>query len=159
VYYGSESGFEAGTNEHTGNRNYFGQDNVDAAASHPVHAALKRIANIRKNSVALQRGLQLNLEFTDDTAAFYRVYQKDGVAETALVLLNKGDVPVELRATGYPGGREWRDAMTGAAQASAPAIAIDAHSVRVLLSGARVTEPALLARLDRLQATARRMTP
>ena len=35
VYYGSEIGFMRGRAEHAGNRNYFGQERVDAAAGNP----------------------------------------------------------------------------------------------------------------------------
>ncbi len=164
VYYGSESGFQAGTNEHTGNRNYFGQANVDAARSHPIHAALTRIANARRESIALQRGLQVNLEFTDDTAIFYRVYQRDGVAQAALVLLNKGDEARDLGVRRFLDGGAWRDAFTGettAVPAESPQLqtTVPAHGVRVLLRDGPVSDPLMMAELERLQATARRRTP
>ena len=91
VYYGSETGFMRGHAEHDGNRNYYGQERVDAAAKSPIYLALKRIANLRRESPALQRGLQLNLLMKGDEAAFYRVYEHAGVTQTALVLLNKGE--------------------------------------------------------------------
>ena len=34
VYYGSETGFMRGRAEHAGNRNYFGQERIDAASKH-----------------------------------------------------------------------------------------------------------------------------
>jgi cyclomaltodextrin glucanotransferase len=34
VYYGSETGFMGGRAEHAGNRNYFGQERIDAASKH-----------------------------------------------------------------------------------------------------------------------------
>jgi cyclomaltodextrin glucanotransferase len=80
VYQGSEVGFMRGTAEHAGNRNYFGQARIDAAPSNPIHAALKRIATLRANTPALQRGLQVNVEFEGDRAAFYRVLEHDGEA-------------------------------------------------------------------------------
>ena len=73
VYYGSEIGFQAGAREHGGNRNYFGNENIALAKNHRIRAALERIAKLRQRSVALQRGLQLNLDMAGDTAAFYRV--------------------------------------------------------------------------------------
>lgn len=161
VYYGSESGFQAGANEHTGNRNYYGQDNIDKAKSHPIHAALTRIANVRKNSVALQRGLQVNALFTDDMAAFYRVYQKDGVAQTALVVLNRSDGPASHLAQRWLNPGTWKDAFTGDAtevQAALPVV-VEPHGVRVLLRDGPVSNPKLILELDRLQATARRKTP
>ena len=162
VYYGSEIGFRAGADQHAGNRDYFGQENVELAKSHPIHAALSRIAAIRRNSIALQRGLQFNLEFGQDTAAFYRVYQKGGLNQTALVLLNKGDAAATLEVSKGLSNGLWRDAVTGevfAIDAESPAIAtaVPAHSVRVLLFDAPVNNAAFIGELSQLQAgTARR---
>ena len=91
VYYGSEMGFRRGTPEHGGNRDYFGSDNVETARDHPIRRALSEVARVRRESIALQRGLQLNLDLEGDTAVFLRIYQHAGVAEQALVVLNKGD--------------------------------------------------------------------
>ena len=156
VYYGSEIGFRAGADQHAGNRDYFGPDNIEIAKSHPIRNALVRIAAVRKNSVALQRGLQVNLEFGDDTAAFYRVYQKDGVNQTALVLLNKSDAVVQFQVSTWLSQGSWRDAFSGQVfdtNENSPDIvaAVDAHGVRVLLFDAPVIDPALAAELDRLQ--------
>ena len=157
VYYGSEIGFRAGADQHSGNRDYFGQDNIEIAKSHPVRHALARIAHVRKSSVALQRGLQVNLEFGDDTASFYRVYQKDGVNQTALVLLNKGDAQVQFRVSTWLSQGSWRDADSGRlfdTNERSPQIvaAVDAHSVRVLLFDAPVNNSQLAAELDRRQS-------
>ena len=164
VYYGSESGFRAGTNEHTGNRDYFGQDNVNSARSHPIRKALQRIAEVRKGSVALQRGLQVNGNFGDDTAEFFRVYEKDGVAQTALVLLNKSDEPVEFVVDKFVSVGSWRDALADdviEVSASQPVLTatVGAHGVRVLLYDKPATNEALLKKLDALQVRARRMNP
>ena len=113
IYYGSEIGFMAGTSEHQGNRNYFGQERVEIAKSHPIHNALKRIANVRKNSVALQRGLQVNLDFAGHSAAFYRVFEHNGENQTALVLLNKGDKSFDFAIEKYLSPGEWVEAFTG----------------------------------------------
>ncbi len=110
VYYGSEIGFRAGRAEHQGNRDYFGRDNIRAARSHPVRAALARVANLRRNSVALQRGVQVNLAFTEDTAAFLRVYRNAGQSETAFVLLNGSDEPRRIDIDPMPAAGVWRDA-------------------------------------------------
>lgn len=112
-YYGSEIGFERGMAEHFGNRNYFGQDRIEAARSHPIRQHLISIARLRKANVSLQKGLQLNLSFNGHFASFYRIYQKDGVNQTALVMLNKSDRPgtVTLNTLVEPG--EWRDGITG----------------------------------------------
>lgn len=165
VYYGSESGFQAGTNEHTGNRNYFGQHNVDAATSHPIHTALTRIANIRRDSVALQRGLQVYTGFGPRSASFFRVYRKDGVSQTALVLLNGGDEPLTMEFGRLPADGAWTDAVTGHAvqvdqDFAGLAEEIAAHGVRVYLNDAPITDPEFAALLDEAQAAkARRTTP
>jgi cyclomaltodextrin glucanotransferase len=153
VYYGSEIAFMAGTKEHEGNRNYFGADNVARAKGHRIRARLADIARIRRDSPALQRGLQLNLELTGDRAAFLRVYQRGDVAETALVLLNKGEAPARF-VIGCPlDAGDWRDVTGGetvAVRADVPlALEVPAHGVRVLLRAGRIGDPALRAELDR----------
>ena len=164
VYYGSEIGFRAGLDQHEGNRDYFGQENIEAAKSHRIHAALKRIANIRKNSVALQRGLQVYTGFGPRSASFFRVYQKDGVTQTALVLLNGGDAPLTMKFGELPAEGTWRDAVTGHeiqvdADFAGLEEAIAPHGVRVYLSDAPITNPGFLELLDRMQANVRRRMP
>lgn len=161
VYYGSESGFQAGTNEHTGNRNYFGQENVDAAVSHPISKALTRIANIRKNSIALQRGLQIDTEFGPRSASFFRVYQNGDVRQTALVLLNGGDEPVTMEFGQLPANGVWKDAVTGHAikvdrNVTGLRAEIAPHGVRVYLSDAPLTQPEFVATLEKAQAAKNR---
>ncbi len=161
VYYGSEVGFRAGTDQHGGNRDYFGQDSIERARNHRIHRELTRIANVRKQSIALQRGLQANLEFTDDTAAFYRVYQDEWIRQTALVLLNKGDDAAEFAVTRWLSSGLWRDAMTGeefkVRQDDQSLVAtVPAHGVRVLLFDDAVNNVRLMRELDRLQAAAER---
>ena len=164
VYYGSEIAFRAGLDQHEGNRDYFGQANIEAAKKHEIHAALTRIANVRKNSIALQRGLQVNRLLRDDLAVFYRVYQGGEVAQTALVVLNKSDRPAQFTATRYLSPGAWRDAMTGELRKVDPAsprldVRVEPHGVRVLLQDAPVVNPRLVGELDRLQAKARRRMP
>lgn len=158
VYYGSEIGFRAGADQHAGNRDYFGQENIELAKSHPIHGALSRIAGIRKGSVALQRGLQMNIEFGEDTASFYRVYQKDGLNQTALVLLNKGDSMSKFEiSTGLSHG-SWRDAesveVITTVDADSPIIitTVPPHDVRVLLFDSPLNDVALADELRRLQS-------
>jgi len=152
VYYGSETGFMRGRAEHAGNRNYFGQERVDAAPASPIFAPLRRIATLRRESPALQRGLQLNLALEGDTAAFYRVYEHGGVAQTALVLLNKGDAAkrIVVDALVQPGA--WRDAFDGTSVDIGERIDLEvpAHGVRVLLRDATVDAPTLRMALVRL---------
>ncbi|MDJ0708855.1 MAG: alpha-amylase family glycosyl hydrolase [Woeseiaceae bacterium] len=164
IYYGSEIGFRAGLDEHAGNRDYFGQDNVERAKSHPIHAALTRIANIRKNSIALQRGLQVYTGFGPRSASFFRVYQKDGVTQTALVLLNGGDAPLTMRFGQLPANGAWKDAVSGHEVWVNDDFAgleeeIAPHGVRVYLTDAPITNPEFLQLLDRMQDNARRRMP
>jgi cyclomaltodextrin glucanotransferase len=161
VYYGSEIGFRAGTDQHAGNRDYFGQQNVELAKTHPIRSALERVASLRKQSIALQRGLQLNLLFADDTAAFMRVYQRDGVSETALVLLNKSDSALDFEVGGwlYPGS--WRsadgDTQLSVTTPGAPAqVTVPAHGAAVYVTNQPPSGAALIDELDRLQAGASR---
>lgn len=158
IYYGSETGFMRGTAEHAGNRNYFGQERVDAAPSSPIFAPLKRIANLRRQSVALQRGLQLNVSLKGDQAIFYRVYDHGGQRQTALVLLNKGDKPARMRVSDYLESGLWRDAFTGKSQRVRAGLSADvpAHGVRVFFFDGE------LKRKDtqqRLQALMQRKSP
>ena len=112
---------------------------------------------MRKTSVALQRGLQANVEFTDDTAVFYRVYQDYAIRQTALVLLNKGDEDTDIPVTQWVSTGNWRDAVSGEdiyIRSDDPSmlVTVPAHGVRVLLFDAPVNNVQLMEELDRLQA-------
>lgn len=155
VYYGSEIGFRAGAAQHGGNRDYFGIENIEVARTHPIREALSKIAKIRKNSVALQRGLQLNMQMLDDTAVFFRVYQYDGVNQTALVLLNKGDAETTMDASAWLTDAVWRDAVSGEIQ-SGVNISLPPHSARILLTAAVFKHPEFEKSLAELQLAARR---
>ncbi|WP_341503334.1 alpha-amylase family glycosyl hydrolase [Gallaecimonas sp. GXIMD4217] len=152
LYYGSEVGFMRGRGEHQGNRNYFGQERLDAAPQSPIYQALKRIANVRAGAIALQKGLQLNLRLNGDQAAFLRVYQQGERAQQALVLLNKGDRAVTMGVDQYLESGTWRDAFTGKkVRISGPyRTQVPAHGVVVLLKDGQVQNPGLRARLARL---------
>ncbi len=158
IYYGSEIGFEAGAREHAGNRNYFGQENVERARNHGIRAALSAVAGLRQRVPALQRGLQVNLEFGDDTAVFYRILRHGGTEQTALVLLNKSDDAVRIPVaewTGPDGQVDWRDAASGMPVSLAGPerpVTVDAHGVRVLVARWLPRDRDVVARLARLQA-------
>jgi cyclomaltodextrin glucanotransferase len=154
VYYGSEIGFERGRAEHAGNRNYFGQARIDAAPQSPIFGPLKRIATLRRDTPALQRGLQLNVRLKDDQAVFYRVLQHDGVTQTALVLLNKADAPATLSVSEYLEAGTWRDALTGKTQRVRNRLQaeVPAHGVRVFLFDRPLTRADTRARLADLMA-------
>lgn len=159
IYYGSEVGFMRGRPEHDGNRNYFGAERIAAAADHPIQRNLARIAHVRAASPALQRGLQVNLELQGDHAVFYRVYQHDGVAQTALVVLNKGDEPSDIEVRKLLQAGRWRAAIAGGevdvAEDQPLTATVPAHGVEVFLLDAPVTQPPLRAELDKLMRVKR----
>ena len=154
VYYGSETGFMRGRAEHGGNRAYFGQQRIDAAPDSPIHRDLQRIATLRRQSPALQRGLQLNLELQGERAAFYRVYQHGDTAQTALVLLNKGDAQASMQVSQFLQPGTWRDGFSGQALQVDQVLAaeVPAHGVRVFLLDAPITRADTRARLAELMA-------
>ncbi|WP_240125102.1 alpha-amylase family glycosyl hydrolase [Thermomonas alba] len=160
VYYGSEMGFMRGRPEHNGNRNYFGVEGIRAAQTSPIHAALARIAHVRKASPALQRGLQLNLELAGTHAAFYRVYQHAGQHQIALVLLNKGDAPERFQIDRLLQPGHWVSALDGSVRdvgaGGALTAEVPAHGVQVFLLDAPVSDPALAVALDAAMADAQR---
>jgi cyclomaltodextrin glucanotransferase len=153
VYYGSEMGFERGTAEHAGNRNYFGQERIDAAPKSPIYQALKRIANVRANTPALQRGLQVNALMQGDRAAFYRVLQHDGNRQIALVLLNKGALPAAFEVKEMLQAGRWRAVLGGGnvdvADGGTLQAMVPAHGAEIYLLDAAVAQPQLRAALDR----------
>jgi cyclomaltodextrin glucanotransferase len=147
IYYGSEVAFERGTSEHAGNRNYFGQKRIEAAKSHRIHNALRRIAKVREATPALQRGLQVNLEFQGDRAAFIRALSTRESTQTALVLLNKGDAPAQFRIDRLLQGGTWRAAIGGGdVEVGADGVlgaTVPPHGVEVYVLEAAITQPAL----------------
>ena len=142
VYYGSESGFMRGTVEHAGNRNYFGVEGIAAARQSPIRTALMEVAEARRTSIALQRGVQIPIEMAGDRAAFWRVYQHGDAHQTALVLLNKGDAPTRFEIAGMQAG-EWTSAFDGHRRhvdaTGEASITVGAHGVEVLLLDAPIT--------------------
>jgi len=151
VYYGSEIGFQRGRVEHHGNRNYFGTEGIGTPS--PIRDRLARIARVRAASLALQRGVQINLWLQGDSAAFYRVFQHGGTTQTALVLLNKGDGDrtYDLGARMQPG--RWRSAFSGqvtldVAPGASPVMRVGPHDAAVWLLDSPVTLPLLLEALD-----------
>lgn len=152
VYYGSEIGHMRGRREHAGNRNYFGVEGITASRAHPIRRHLTRIASVRAATVALQKGRQIMLELSGHRAAFYRVYQHDGVGQIALVLLNKGPAPETFEvSTALQPGR-WRAAFSRDVQVveagSTLSTNVAAHGVEVYVLDAPVTHPGLRKLLD-----------
>ncbi len=150
VYYGSEMAFMAGTKEHEGNRNYFGTDNIEQARHHPIHAALTRVARLRRENVSLQRGVQVNLAFEGHKASFLRVYEKDGVHQTALVLLNKGEAPADFDLREMLPSGDWEDGFNGQVTRVVDGqlhASVPGHGIRVLFFNRPVNNPQLLRKL------------
>lgn len=144
IYYGSETGFMRGTVEHAGNRNYFGQANIDAAPKSPIYQQLQRIAKLRQANVALQRGLQLNLVMQNNQAAFLRVFQHAGQSQTALVLLNKGAVPRNFTLDARVPSGAWKNAFDAAEVqiVAGQTLTVAANGVQVYLRDQAI-DPAL----------------
>lgn len=163
IYYGSETGFMRSRAEHAGNRAYFGQARVNDAPNSPIYAPLQRIAKLREATPALQRGLQVNERLQGDEAVFFRVLQHGDTAQTALVLLNKGDTARTLEVRRYLQAGTWRDALGGPSQTVNGSLKaeVPAHGVRVFVLDAQVDQAALQARLkaavDDQQARTKRL--
>jgi glycosidase len=155
VYQGSELGFMRGKAEHQGNRNYLGQENIELAKRHPIHAALSRIANVRKTTPALQNGLQVNVELAGNMAAFYRVLVKDGVSQIALVLLNKGNNVAEFQIEKYLQQGQWQSQLSDKSirvndTRSSLISQVAPHDVQVWLYNGVITQTQLLDQLNNL---------
>lgn len=116
VYMGSEIGYMRGTAEHAGNRNYLGQENIEKAKEHKIHAALTTIANVRKATPALQRGVQVNIELDGHRGAFYRVIQTEDTKQIALVLLNKGSDTEAFEVRKFMQAGTWNEQVSGESQ-------------------------------------------
>lgn len=152
VYYGSEIGFERDKKEHEGNRNFYGPENIKKAKNHPIANALSKIANVRRDTPALQRGKQLNISFDKNQAVFLRVLQYNGVNQTALVMLNKADQPHTFSVDQYISTGSWSEALTGAARTVLKGQAIrhtvDKNSVAVWVFDSAVNNPELMAKFS-----------
>lgn len=161
IYYGSEMGFMRGTGEHAGNRNYFGVEGIAAARQHPIRAQLIRIAELRRQSPVLQRGLQLNLLFEGDRAAFLRVLEDGEQSAQALVLLNKGDEPAHFQFDHFVDAGRWVDALSAlpveVGEDGYFAARLAPHDVAVYQLTQAPKDPELRARLD--QAMQQRLGP
>lgn len=150
VYQGSEFAFMKGTAEHAGNRNYIGQALLEEQREHPIRQALTAIANVRKTTPALQRGLQYNLKLVGDQAMFYRVLVESGMSQIALVMLNKGDEPVTLTADEFVEAGEWQEQLTGQPVETRQGTltgTVPAHSVRVFVRNQPIRDQAFIQAL------------
>ena len=149
IYYGSETGFMRSRAEHAGNRAYFGQERVNEAPKSPIFAPLQRVAKLREATPALQRGLQVNERLQGDEAVFFRVLQQGDTAQTALVLLNKGDTARTFEVRRYLQAGTWRDALGGDSQTVTGSLRaeVPAHGVRVFVLDAQIDQAALQDRL------------
>ncbi|WP_158970541.1 alpha-amylase family glycosyl hydrolase [Paraglaciecola sp. L3A3] len=153
VYYGSEIGFMAGLKEHEGNRNYYGQERVDTAPQHLIYQNLKRINLVRQQTPALQRGLQVNLDFTQDTASFLRVLEDKQATQTALVLLNKSATAKTIKVDKYLSNGQWQSQLnnnTYQVKTGLIEVTVPANGVEVLLFEQKNNNLDLYAELDHL---------
>ncbi|TPV61083.1 cyclomaltodextrin glucanotransferase [Aestuariibacter sp. GS-14] len=145
VYQGSEFGYMRGTSEHVGNRNYIGQERLENARNHNIRENLSRIALVRQQSPALQRGLQYNLTLSGHEAVFFRVVQDSAAQQTALVMLNKSDMPMQMQADTFVDSGEWQERITGSSvlvSNGALSATVPAHGVRVFVKNGPVTSNA-----------------
>ncbi|GAB3031048.1 alpha-amylase family glycosyl hydrolase [Bowmanella dokdonensis] len=156
IYMGSEMGYMRGTVEHQGNRNYYGQDNIEMAREHPIRRNLARVAALRQQLPALQRGLQVNVLLEGQRAAFYRVLQHQGIEQTALVLLNKGDETTTFAIDQYLQAGHWQEAQSGETQELEPGQHLEdqvpAHGIRVWVREGPVKHAELERKLGLLMA-------
>ncbi len=155
VYQGSEIGFMRGAVEHEGNRNYFGQTRIEEAKKHDIHHHLTRIANVRKVTPALQKGLQLNVSLEGNIAVFYRILQLDDVAQTALVVLNKGQQATSVHVSEYLQEGEWSSRISDknfdvTAQQVSIEVEVPANGVEVFVREGQIANKKLEARLSEL---------
>jgi cyclomaltodextrin glucanotransferase len=84
------------------------------------------------------------------------VYQKGGLNQTALVLLNKGDGTATFEVSKGLSTGHWRDANSGEVftiNAESPGIVADvpAHDVRVMLLDAPIDNAVFAGEMSRLQ--------
>ncbi|MDU0355957.1 alpha-amylase family glycosyl hydrolase [Paraglaciecola aquimarina] len=155
VYYGSEIGFMRGLSEHEGNRNYYGQERVDQAPKHAIYQNLKRINLVRQSTPALQRGLQVNLEFTQDTASFLRVLEDKQNTETALVLLNKADTAKTIVLDKWISNGKWQSQLSDqwySVNNGSIEVTVPANGVEVLRFAQKNNNTSLYQELDKLMA-------
>jgi glycosidase len=155
VYQGSEIGFMRGLAEHQGNRNFYGQESIELAKQHPIRQNLLRIANVRKTTPALQNGLQLNVKLSGNQAAFYRILQQGDVAQTALVMLNKGAVAADFEVEKFMQSGRWKslisdDTINISESNKVLSFSVPAHGIQVWLREGKVTDEAMITALTAL---------
>ena len=91
------------------------------------------------------------------------MFRHAGVAQTALVLLNKGGAPATFRIADYLQPGEWKAMLGGGAARVVGSdgvleAEIPAHGAEVFVLDAEIAQSALQARLRQLMAAARRTT-
>ena len=102
---------------------------------------MKRIANLRAKTPALQRGLQVNIEMAGDRAAFYRVLEEGGTHQIVLVLLNKGATPAEFKVRELLQVGAWKSALDGKGVDVVPGGTLDATVAPHDVAGHRHPRP------------------
>ena len=149
IYYGSEMGFMRGTAEHAGNRNYFGQQNIEVAKTSTIYQQLSRVGQLRKSLPALQSGLQLTIDFSGAKATFLRVLGNSDNAEIALVMLNKGDKTATFSVEALQAGN-WIEQLSGESLDVTNGLQtnVAGHDLKVWLYKGPITDKALISALN-----------
>lgn len=149
IYQGSEFAYMKGTAEHEGNRNYIGQERLDAGRDHIIFKNLAKIAKVRQNTPALQSGLQVNHTLAGHKASLFRVLQTEQTQQIALVLLNKSNTPSDFTITDMVQSGQWQERLSGATQQVTGSLTttVAANGVQVWVLDETVKNPELIKAL------------
>lgn len=90
IYYGTELQMMGG--DDPDNRAMLGIDGIKSGKTSTLYSYIKKLNDIRKSSVALQKGAQKTISSTKDSFVFRRDYKGD----SAFVILNKGEAIFRL---------------------------------------------------------------
>lgn len=154
IYQGSEFAYMKGTAEHEGNRNYIGQERLDAGREHIIFKNLAQIADVRKATPALQSGLQVNHTLAGNQAVFFRVLQTEQTQQIALVLLNKANEASDFTITDMLQSGIWQERVSGPTKEITDNLktTVAGNGVQVWVLNEQVTNPELLNELRHAMA-------
>jgi len=154
IYQGSEFGFMKGKAEHQGNRNYIGQERLNAGRKHIIFKNLAQIADVRKATPALQSGLQVNHTLAGNQAVFFRVIQTEQTQQIALVLLNKANAPHDFKITDMLQSGLWEERVSGTTKQIVDSLntTVAANGVQVWVLNEQVSNLQLLDKLRHAMA-------
>jgi glycosidase len=154
IYQGSEFGFMKGKAEHQGNRNYIGQERLNAGRKHIIFKNLAQIADVRKATPALQSGLQVNHTLAGNQAVFFRVIQTEQTQQIALVLLNKANAAHDFKITDMLQSGLWEERVSGTTKQIVDSLntTVAANGVQVWVLNEQVSNLQLLDKLRHAMA-------